>query len=123
MASTISLDGSLFGLGQARRGPSNIDEDLEIFGSETLGRDGTLTLLQTGAKRRWTLSWDKVPRATRDAVRGLALLTRTFTYTDPDGTSYTVQCPKSGRYKSGIGILAADNTLLYYGVTLTIWEA
>lgn len=122
MPSTISLNGSTYGGGGTYKGFSNIEEDIETFGDEMIALDGTLTQLQTGQKRRWTITWDKVPAATRNAVRTLATVSGGFVFVDQDGTSYTVQCPFSGRFRGGIGINGADNTKLYYGVTLQIWQ-
>jgi hypothetical protein len=122
MPGTITLDTTVFGAGQLYKGFSDLEEEIEVFGTEHFSPRGDLTLIESGQKLRWTITWDKIPKTTRDAVRALSRLSRTFTFIDPDGVSYTVQCPQQGRYKSGIGINGADNTKLYYGVTLVIWE-
>lgn len=122
MADHITLNGTVFGTGGSLKGPSNVEEELLTFGTEFEAYNGDMTLLQTGQKRQWTISWDNVTAATRNAVRALAGLTSAFTYIDEDGNSFTVQCPTQGRYQSGIGIIGHGGTL-YYGVTLLIRQS
>lgn len=122
MADHITLNSVIYGTGGSHKGPSNIEEELLTFGTEFEAANGDVTLLQTGQKRQWVVTWNDIPVATRNAIRTLAQLTSTFTYVDEDGNSFTVQCPKQGRFKSGITIIA-DGTTLYYGVTLTIRQS
>lgn len=122
MADHITLNATIFGLGGSHKGPTNIEEEVLVFGTEFEADTGDLSMLETGKKRQWVLTWNDIPVATRTAIRAIALLSSTFTYIDEDGNSFTVQCPKQSRYKSGISIIA-NATTLYYGVTLTIRQA
>jgi len=122
-ADRIKLNNVTFGK-TGLQGPTNVEPDLLVFGSEQETRNGALSLLETGKKWHWTITWDAVDVATRNAVRSIALLSSTFTFVDEDGVSHTVQCPKEGRYKAGISITGSDGGgTLYYGVTLVIREA
>jgi hypothetical protein len=118
---TISINTVLFGAGQPRKGPSNIERDLEGFGLEERAPTAELVQIIDGSsslKWKWTLTWNNVPAATRSAVEAIAQLLVSFPFVDQDGIAYTVMCPLSGRYRDGIGINGKDNTTVYYGVTL-----
>lgn len=118
MANTIGLNSVLFGAGQSRKGPSNIEREYEGYGVDERAANAEPMQIADGFKWHWTLTWDKVDPTTRAAVATIAQIYGTFPFVDQDGTTYTVQCPLSGRYRDGIAINGANNTVLYYGVTL-----
>lgn len=122
MADHVTINSVIFGVGGSHKGPTNIEEEILTFGTEFEAANGDLTMLQSGQKTQWTLTWNDIPKSTRDAIRTLAKLTTTFPFVDEDGNSFTVQCPKQSRYKSGISIIA-NATTLYYGVTLVVRQA
>lgn len=72
----------------------------------------------TGHREWWELEWQRVPRATYDAVRAIGRLNTTFTFVF-EGVSYTGQCLD----QDWAGQQDDDAVLIdrrYYDLTLTI---
>ncbi len=100
--------------------PSKVELEVRKVGSLLEAANGSLTYNHRAHKHRFTLSWDKCSAQTRAALLTQYKTTASFAYTHTDGNAYTVICPPDG-FKDGTA-LASLGGLLYYDVTLQLWE-
>jgi hypothetical protein len=113
----IQLNGAVFY-------PSNTETTIRKHGTSLIAANGTRRWIQRGHKRQFALSWERAPLATLTALTTIALLTTTFPYVDPFGTTYTVQCEDEAlRYAVGLIARQAGAVVLYYDIQMTIFEA
>ena len=77
--------------------PSEVEmlDDEKIGESRRMG-DGTLRYYHRAFKREWTIKWNGVKEAYVPAIRAIAQLTTSFTFTDYDSVSYTVMVLPGG---------------------------
>jgi hypothetical protein len=116
---TITLNGTV-------EYPTSIEPDEQSGrqGENLVADNGGLTVVVTGTKRRWVLTWGSPLPAVVNRVRALYAL-GSFTITDHLGAVYGVVVPIGGMrwkvaYESGNNTSAGAT---YPDLTLTIWEA
>lgn len=73
--------------------PNSIEGGRVKIGEVLEADDGSSTPVYTGAKGKWTLTWDKPKESIVAQLQAIALLTVNFTYVDENGASYTVFVP------------------------------
>lgn len=106
--------------------PTSIEPDEQSGrqGENLVADNGGLTVVVTGTKRRWVLTWGSPLPAVVDRVRALYAL-GTFTVVDHLAATYSVTVPIGGmRWK--VNYEPGNNTTpgtLYPDLTLSIWEA
>jgi len=105
--------------------PSNIEPEHEKIG-ESIGpaMNGARRWAHAADKRKWTITWTRVPLATLTAVRAIFALTASFTFVDENGASATVFC-EAGALRSSVGELGlvSGAQVIYYDITLQLTEA
>lgn len=118
----VSFAGTVYDLETVVRAPQKITPQPEWAGAEWAAADGTPIVVKRGSAPRdaWQLEWERVPVATRDAVRAIFNLGTTFTAVLL-GSTVTAQCGLKD-YTEGLNI-AIPGPIYYYNVTLLIRKA
>jgi hypothetical protein len=113
--SALVINGVTYnGAGGNPHPPSKAPFTLKRIGRTLVAANGARTFVDRGTdKRVWVLSWENADPADRTAVRALALLSTTFTFTDEEGVSYTVQVEEDDAYTHEPSFTKSDNGLLY----------
>ena len=103
--------------------PSDVQETFEKIGVVFEAANGNRRFLHRANKRSWNISFQSVPLATVVALRTIAALTSTFTFTDENSNSFTVFCD-TGALKTNVAILAkqSGSQVLYYNADLQLLE-
>jgi hypothetical protein len=77
---------------QAAWTPTGITLAEQKIGVTLPAANGTRNRVERNVvKRTWTIRWDETNQATMQTIRTIARLMTTFSFTDLEGTSYTVQ--------------------------------
>lgn len=101
--------------------PIGIDVADSKIGVSLVAASGKRRFVQRGIKKTFTLSWKLTNETTRSAVRTLAELSTTFSFTDQFGIVRTCQTEADDYRESYAMTDPAGN--LYYDVTLTVRES
>lgn len=102
--------------------PISIERELRKIGRMLEAADGSTSWVHRGTKWTFTISWGpRASVATKTAVRAVRNLTTTFTYTDEEGTSYTVLNVGDDTYSEKV---YTDATNIYqYELSLILRQA
>lgn len=90
-------------------------------GTLHVAANGTPTWIHRGFKWVFTLEWEKASLTTRTATLALCNKTTTFSFTDLDGTVYTVFTAGEDDYEEAITTDAANT--YKYDLTIVLREA
>jgi hypothetical protein len=127
--SAIILNGTTYdGLSGRPCPPSTNDMTIAKIGKTMVNANGGRTFVARAVggvpirKRTWVLAWEKATSVERNAVRALVAVAAAFTYTDEEGTSYTVQVEEDDPYQHAPAFTKHDNSLLY-DLSITLKEA
>lgn len=111
----FTLNGAVFN-------PSKIETTPEKKGEVKEMIDGTTRFFYKSTKRKWTITWDKIPDALVQSIRTIYLLTTAFTAKDEWDTSFTV-LTLPGAFKHTLDATSIGlNGTEYFDVTLEIQE-
>lgn len=98
--------------------PSSYKRTRIKVGKLLVGRDGTLNWMHRGFKWQFEIGWEKANQTTETAVLALRNKTASFTFTDYNGTSYTVMTVGDDTYTEDV---TTDKANTYkFGLTLTL---
>jgi len=123
---TISLNGTSFAgtvydLDSVIKAPTEMPKlEAEKIGPVLVGENGARTYIQFGQKNKWTITWKRVPEATRAAVKTVFDLTTTFAFIHPNSTTYTVQCEPGDYTEECDSAATLPNGTYYYNLTLVV---
>ena len=124
MASDLVLNGTTYDGTPATSGhkwkPTKITFKDPKVGVVLEAASGKRRYVHRGLKRTWEITWDIADASTRGAVRTLAALTTTWSFTDQLGVSYTVQT-EPGDYSEEYKRTDPSGNL-YYALKLTVRE-
>lgn len=104
--------------------PSEAEPLVEHLGETHEAGDATPTNLWVSTRRRWRLSWGSPRPEVVERWRARYAARGTFSFTDPDGATYTALIPVRGFRRRAI-YLAGSTTAAgtTYGLEVEVWEA
>lgn len=119
---STAFSGGVWDSESTPRAPQEITPTPVWPGDEWQSANGTPIVVHThtSPRERYELAWNRVPEATRAAVRAVFDVDGAFTATIL-GSTFNAQCPLDG-YSESLDI-AIPGPVYYYNVTLTVVES
>lgn len=116
-----SFAGTVFDSDSVVRAPQVVTPQPQWPGDSWQMADGSPVVVRAASAPReaWELRWNRVPEATRAAVRAVFNVAGTFSATIL-GVTYTVQCPNDG-YSQELDI-AIPGPTYYFNLTLKVQQ-
>lgn len=102
--------------------PTSVEVNEDKIGESRRMGNGTLRYYHRAFKNEWTITWTSLRENFVPAIRTIAKLTSSFTFTDYDGVSYTVLVLPGG-FKVSVSADKVDGSgIKRYDVTLVLSE-
>jgi hypothetical protein len=119
---SVTFDGLPNGTGnQSGWQPTGYTAKESKIGVTLVAADGTRNHIERNVvKRVWEISWDGTNNATMQTIRTIQRLMTTWTFSDIEGNSFTVQSEEGDFEVAFAWIDPAGNR--YWDVTLTVYQ-